>query len=50
MAEQKKIKPFESLMVKSLTAEELKENKNNTYVKLILKNKRFDQFIFGKLI
>ena len=26
-------------MVKSLTAEELKENKNNTYVKLILKNK-----------
>jgi beta-mannosidase len=37
--QQLKIKPFESLTVKSLAAEELNENKNDTYVKLILKNK-----------
>jgi beta-mannosidase len=37
--QQLKLKPFESLTVKSLAAEELNENKNDTYVKLILINK-----------
>ena len=37
--QQLKLKPFESLTVKSLAEEELNENKKDTYVKLILRNK-----------
>ena len=37
--QQLKLKPFESLTVKSLAEEVLNENKKDTYVKLILRNK-----------